>query len=75
MLRFQIYIYCHTEPKSSIFQKGTREALRGVSRLSEGSREYFLQEVHPTGATELGTTGGLSYGSVLVKEGIVTVLG
>lgn len=26
-------------------------------------------------ATELGTVGGLSYGPVLVKEGIVTVLG
>lgn len=53
-----------------------REALRVVGRLSESSREYFLpKEVHPTGATVLGTTGRLSYRSVLVKEGTVTVLG
>lgn len=49
--------------------QGRKQAIRVEQGVlsAEGGRAHK--------ATELGTVGGLSYGSVLVKEGIVTVLG
>lgn len=71
MSRFQTYTA--TLNPRTLFHKRNEGGSQGGERTSEGSREYFLyflqEEVHPTGATELGTMGGLSYGSVLVKGG------